>query len=208
MPYGYRRSSQRRKPYRKRFNKNQSLAKKAYSLAKKAYKAPELKYKALSNAPASVLGTGSVTQLDTIQQGLTNNNRIGDRVLAKSLHYRMELKLHASATDTLVRCIVFRWISEQPASAGDVLESVTIGSFKDEDQRYSSQILMDRVYRLSTAEKPELFVSGKIKINKHITYPEGSSTSNRNALYVLFVSDEAVNTPSITFNTRLFYIDP
>lgn len=206
MPYS-------KKGYRKRTYKGRkrgnTLAKKAYNLAKKAYKAPELKYDTNTITPTSVSGTGSITGLDTISAGTGQGGRIGDTIIPKSVHYRMTLKLHASATDTLIRMIIFRWIAETPSAPSDILQTVTVTSFKSADLRYQSQILRDQTFRLSTAEKPELFIRGKVRLgSKRIAYPTASNVANRNGIYVLFVSDEAVNTPTITFEQRLYYTDP
>nr|UOF81226.1 capsid protein [Cressdnaviricota sp.]UOF82999.1 capsid protein [Cressdnaviricota sp.] len=207
MPYGKKPTYQKRN-YRKYSNRNNSLAKKAYRLAKKAYKLPELKYHEESLTPSSVSGTGSIRETCGIAEGSTDNQRIGATIHPTSLKIRCTFKLNAAATDTLIRMIVFRWISEAPASLSEILETATVNSFKSQNLRYQSEIMYDRVFRLSTAEKPELFLQKSIKLNKYISYPSSSSTSNRNGIYIAFVSDEAVNTPTITYTSRLFYRDP
>lgn len=196
----------RRRVYRRR-RSQQSLAKKAYRLAKKAYKLPELKYNSLSYSPTSVLNVGSINELSTVGTGVTDNNRVGNMVKPTSVKYRCSLKLNASATDTLVRMIVFRWISEAPAAPTDILQTVNITSFKNQDNRYQSQILKDVTFRLSTAEKPEIFIKGSIRTKFPVMYPDGSSVSNKNAIYVLFTSDELVNTPTIAWESRMYFRD-
>lgn len=208
MPYAKRYNKSTTKRYSKRrYSNTRVLAKKALRIAKKAYKLPELKYNALNLSPGSISGTGSITALDTVTQGQTNNTRIGDQLMATSVKYRASLKLNASATDTLVRMMIVRWVSEAPSVVTDVLETPTVNSFKSENNRFSSQVLLDRVYRLSTAEKPEIFIRGSVKLGKMINYDGGAATSNRNGVYVIFVSDEAVNTPTIAFSSRLYFRD-
>lgn len=213
MPYGRRRY--RKKNYRRK-GRNTSLAKKAYRLAKKAYKLPELKYNTdgftWSNGTAPT--TGVLVGLDQISQGTTNNTRIGDTVSPTSLKFKCNLVLSNSNSDNdsmgqQARMIIFRWISEAPASITDVLESTTINSFKSEDKRYQSEILYDRVFH-QNAEIPVHHIERKLKINKHISYPEGSSVSNRNGIYMLVFgtgTSTTQATPPFVLNSRLFYRD-
>lgn len=202
MPYGRKMTAKApRRKYRK-----QSLAKKAYTLAKKAYKLPELKYLDILGSFSSISGTGQIGRMDTVPQGTTNNTRIGDTIKPTSLKYRITMKLNAAATDTLVRMIFFRWVSEDPTNLSDVITPTIVG-MKSEDLRYQSQIMYDRVFSLSTSQKTEIFLKGSLKIPKFISYPQASNASNRNSIYVGFVSDEAVNQPVITTQMRLFYRD-
>lgn len=211
MPYG-----RRYTPYKKRYNgyrkprysSTRVLAKKALTVAKKAYRLPELKYNDQSIVPTTVSGTGSINELSVMAQGSSNNQRIGDMVKPTSVKYRCTMKINAAATDTLIRMIIFRWVSEEPSTAADVLANATVQSFKSEDKRYQSEILVDRVYRISSVERPELFIKGSVKLNKPISYAGGGNVANRNGIWVLFTSDEAVNTPTIAYQARLFYRDP
>lgn len=203
MAYGRRYKKYRR--YRRRYRS--SLAKKAYRLAKKAYKAPELKYNKISLTKNPVSGIGTFDNLDSTSAGTTNNQRIGDSIIAKSIHLRCKMNLNASATATQVRMLIFKWRSEFPATVTDVLETATITSFKSDDQRFQSSILYDRTYNLNT-DRPEIFLKKKIKLGFRMTYIGGGTVPNTNGVYVIFCSDEAVNTPTIDFQSRMFYIDP
>lgn len=194
------------RPRRGRRN-NQSLASKAYTLAKKAYRAPELKFApiTITTTPTS---TGFINILSSITQGDSNNERIGDTILAKSLHYKATLLLNASATASLVRVIFFKWRSEAPAGVTDVLLTAAITSFKSQDLRFQSKILSDRVYKLNDASQPEIFFKGKIMLKDLlISFPEASATSNMNGIHMLILSDEATNSPVFRMQTRLYYVD-
>lgn len=195
MPYA--RRYRRKRNYKRR---NTSLAKKAYRLAKKAYKAPELKYATITGSLTAPSTTGTMQCISLVSQGTTNNTRIGDTVSPTSISMRMKMNLHASATASQVRVIVYRWISEAPntASVSDILGTSTISSFKSDDNRYQSEFLMDRVFSLNT-DRPEIYLQRKIKLNKYISFPEGSATPNRNAIYIAILSDEATNTPTLDY---------
>lgn len=201
-------------PYKRRYNrnrryrKNKSLAVKAYQLAKKAYKMPELKHTAITVADTTPDSTGSIEELSVNSAGTSNNGRIGDTILPTSVHMRGRLIKNASATSTQVRIMVFRWISEAPSALSDVLVSATVQSFKSENTRFQSEILYDRVITLDSASKDSVFINKRIKLKKPISYAQGSSAANRNGIWILLLSNEAANTPTLGMETRLFYRDP
>lgn len=196
-----RRYSKRRR-YR---NRNRSLASKAYSLAKKAYQAPELKYRQLTQSNAPITG-GTVKDWSTISQGTSNNTRIGDSIKPTSLHLRGSIQLNAGATETLVRVLVFRYISGAPTAVTDVLETADITSYKAEDKRYQSQVLFDRVYSINT-DKPEMFFRKKIKLYHKIGYAQTLSPANRNSIHMLMVCNTPTAAPVTNIVGRLFYTD-
>ena len=111
MPYGRR----YKKYYRRRRRGNYQLAKKAYRLAKKAYKAPELKFHPFTGTITAPTSSGSYEAVSSCAQGTTNNTRIGDKIRATSLYIRGKMNIHASATATQVRFIIFQWIRETPS---------------------------------------------------------------------------------------------
>lgn len=187
-----------------RFRK-QPLAVKAYKLAKKAYKMPELKYKP-DGLTSTVLSTGSLIAIDDMAQGTTNNQRIGDTIHPTSVKFRFNMSKNAAATSSQIRILVFRWISGNPAAVLDVLEAANVQSFKSEDNRFKSEILYDKVFRVDT-DNPKYFRTAKVKLNKPISYAGGTTSSNRNGIWIIFLGDEAVNTPTLDWQSRLFYKD-
>lgn len=195
----YRRNNRRRY--------NNSTAQKALRLAKKAYKLPELKYKDSSFSTTNPDSSGSLNILMSLNQGTTNNERVGDTVSPTSMTIRGKMNIHSSATATQVRILIFRWLSEAPGAVTDVLESAAITSFKSQNLRYQSEILYDRVFQLDSVNRPELYWQKKIKLKHKICYPESSSAANRNGIYAIVLSDEATNTPTLDTKYRIFYRD-
>lgn len=208
MPRYYSKS----RSYRRRrgnYSKNSyTLAKKAFYLAKKAQVTKELKHNEITGTITAPTSSGSITELSATTQGDTNNTRNGDTIYPTSLALRMKMNINASADSTQVRVIIFRWISEAPSGVGNILESTSITSFKDQNERFQSQFLYDRVFNLNSVNKPELFFSKRIKLTKPISYSEAApGVANRNGIWILIISDEAVNTPTLAYNTRLYFKD-
>lgn len=202
---------------RKYRRKNTSLAKKAYSLAKKAYKMPELKYKITTLTPANgnALNTGWIGALSTISQGVTNDTRIGDRIQPTSVKIRMQWTSFSPLVGTNFRIIVFRWASEAPVtgfnSATQILDTASIYSFKSEDLRYQSQILYDKLYLDAevTSGRVNLPTEINIPLKKYIAFDGTTSSSNRNGIYLMVITDSGTTTLVGNLATaRLYYKDP
>lgn len=206
--YG-RKSSQYKKRSSKRYNTGSAAtAKKALSLAKKAIRLPELKWSAVVGAaPTSVAGAGSNIHVINQTVGNTNNERIGDQICPTSINFRMTVKLGAAATDTLVRMIVYRWFSGAPAGVTSVLQTASYQSFTAEDTHKNFQILKDQMITLNSANVPERFLSFKIPYKHKIQFPGGATQANKNGIWVIFISDEAVQTPTISYDARLYFRD-
>ncbi len=193
--------------YKKRYNRNRSLAAKAYALAKKAYKAPELKYHTLTGTIVGPDNDGTTTSLSTIAQGTDVDQRIGNVINPTSVTIKGKMNLHASAAATQIRVIIYRWVSEAPNAVTDVLQAATIQSFKSELKRFQSQILYDRVFQLDSVNRPELYFQKKVMLGKFMGFTEGSNLPNRNAIHLIILSDETTNVPLLAYQTRMFYKD-
>lgn len=202
----------RRRPMR-RFRRRgrrstKAVAYKALKLAKKANKLPELKQNEITWSATSVSSSGTMEELSVVAAGTGNNQKVGDRINPTSLRFRGTMNIHASATSSLVRLIIFRWNSGLfTTTVGDILVAGTIKSFKSQDKRFESEILYDRVFKLNSVERPELFFQGKLKLKKPIAYAGGASAANRNSIGYLILSDEATNTPTVDISSRMWFRD-
>lgn len=204
MPY----AKMSRRQYRSKRNyRNRSLASKAYSLAKKAYKAPELKYIKTTGSVTSPSTSGGVQELSVCSQGSTNNDRIGDSISPTSVAIRLKASLNATASETQIRILLYRWKLGTSTGVTDVLESSSPVSFKSEDKRFQSEILYDRVFQLDAVRSQEMFVSFKRQLKHRISYAESATAANTNGIYIAILSDESTNTPGLSYRARLFYRD-
>lgn len=207
MPY-----QKRYAPRRQRYNKSRkyssanSKANYAIRLAKKAQVQKELKHNAISNS-AAISTTGANYELSTITQGDTNNTRDGNVIYPTSAKVRMQMTQHASATQTFIRVIVYKWISESPSGITDYLESAAIDSFKSEQNRYQSVTLFDKTYVLTNISTSAMFREFKVKLGGMIAYPEATGVANRNSIYMAVLSSEATNTPTVDWQSRLYFKD-
>lgn len=200
-----------RKMYRKKYVRKTSTAAKANKalyLAKKAQNQKELKWINVSSANLNVGITPVLENLSTLAQGFSNNNRDGNVIYPTSIKFRATMVMDAAIGSTNIRVIILRWISDTPSGVSDILQSPTIESFKSDNDRYSSQILYDRVITLSDGTTSQRYVSIKHRLKGLIAYPETSSIANRNGIWLLMLSNSPDATPVVVdYSSRLYFKD-
>lgn len=157
----------------------------------------------LSNTITTTVDTSELTD---ISQGDGEQNRNGNEVVCRSLAGRLVAKKHASATNTVMRVVIYT-----PRDADTLLTTLDTTSRIDKD---AYTVHSDKLYTLY-AEKPSAIVKlGHKFYNKKIkgmktTY--ASSTAGditRNPVCVAIVSDEATNGPSVNGDITLYFKDP
>lgn len=157
--------------------------------------------------------TGSFNSLSLIQQGDTNAERVGMSILAKSLLIKYVCNMNASSVGTNLRLMVVmdKSDSNTAPTTADLLSQVTstvapISPLrKFALQRY--RVLADKCVLLTGTND---FKHGSIyvPVNKHLKYDGPENTkSTFNQLYLVVVSNEATNSPSLTATSRLSYYD-
>lgn len=170
--------------------------------------------------------SGSVIPLTFLAQGDTNGTRTGNSILPKLLSVRVRAILHASATASVVRVIIFRdknYDGANPA-VNEVLEitgNENYLSFRNLDFSDRFVIYKDWTLNLDEADTIDKTRSANIKFNTpakgtrrkkwiHIEYDDTSAaqaSSKENQLLMLVLSNEATNTPTVHYKTRFRYLD-
>lgn len=187
----------------------------------------EMKTLSTTATGVSVDYNGTVVNLSNIAQGTDVNTRDGDSILLQYCSMSVIAFNHASATfGGYVRILVFR-DNEQDGvdpTPGNVLD--TVGSpmavvspynfftcMAGTNRKHRFEILHDQVIRLTPTTditnmlQWEQFYKGG---NKHILYDAAASAdaSNREgALFLLMVSDQPTNTPTVNYFNRILFTD-
>lgn len=220
MPYnrGYRRRYRRRRYYPRRGNGGLDLIK----TAKAAYQG--VKYlRSIVNVEKHALNTvisetptntvGSLACLNLIAQGDAEGNRQGDSVMLKQLHINFKYTIHASASHTTIRTIVFFYKQPQGAipNITFVLANATHLSIYNHDNVGLYTILYDKSISLNSTNVTEMtrYMTRKF-YQIHQTFDGATAAATdiqTNALWVMFVSDEATNTPTVEARAQLMFID-
>lgn len=204
---------------------------------KKIHNNEEDKYLDLNQAIASFTSatnsTGSVVLLSGMAQGLTFATRVGEMINPRKLEFRLDCTsaqiLGGSIGvmfSTNLRVIVFQdrqiRTSTLPTVA-DVLETVSYNSPLNHVGINSRRfhILYDHIFELdpnyivtTATQSANTFttqssqrVTKKIKLSGKIAYTNASTGTERNNIYVLYLSDQSGNSPSLNMYSRLIFED-
>lgn len=156
-----------------------------------------------------------------ILQGDGGTTRDGDQIKAKSIYLQFNTEKHASSTGTEMRIIVgidFRPEGAPPAVT-DVLNSASVLSAMNLDHRRRFKILKDWRVILSSTGPVGTKVTrkwyiplgrkrGRRRMGLKMGYAGSTTDEPQNInIFILAISDEATNTPSLSMISRVRFID-
>lgn len=187
MPY--------KKHYRKRRRNGKSLAQVSKKLDKLArVTKPEIKELYMNMATGSVDYDGSVSVLNNVPSGTTDETRIGTKIQSLSLDIRGTI-LATGIASSCVRVIFFKDKLNTISLPLSVLRYAGtdqgINSPYSDDQRNSFQILSDRTYKVAPNQSNDQAI---FHLKKKLNFPTkwaDSGTQVGNVLKVLVLSDHA-----------------
>lgn len=158
--------------------------------------------------------TGNTYSISGIPQGDDEGGRTGNSILMKSLYLTVRGSMNASATNSCVRMLVVqdKFNTGTTPAPSDIMQyngsafSVVSPLNVDHTTRY--RVIYDKLFKMSINGDQQFIVKKFLKYHKHIHYtgPNATDTYGGN-IYLIFVSDEATNTPNIVFNARIGYYD-
>lgn len=157
--------------------------------------------------------TGSVNNLCLVAQGDDSIERNGRSIKLKYLQLRGVCEKHGSANWTRVRYILFKTRQNQESAPAltDLLTDVDIDSFYEQlNNQESFTILVDKTIVLDASQALSKMFQETIPIDTHVYY-NGTTSSEAScgngAVYLAILSNEATNTPTVTWNARIGFID-
>ncbi len=209
MPRHYKRRYRRRKPWYSRKYSAMELAGKAVAGVKylKGLVNVEFKRHDLSGAVVAS-STATLTQLSLIAQGDTALLRDGNSIRLKSLLFKYCLTQHATAVNTFTRVIAFRWDDDTAPLESNILASEAIESSLNIDLSHKYHILFDQMNVQSDVSTTARYRSIYKKINIKAKYDGAASTDGQTGqVWLLTLSNEATNTPTLTISSRIRFVD-
>ena len=213
-----------RRPYqRTRMPKAKSEADIAWSLAKKAMRGVnairklvnvEHKFVTQEDITPVASSTGSVTLLNGVARGDTAESRDGASIRFTRFLGNFQLKMSSSGYNTWTRVILFVY-HENNASAkvlGNILQTSDTKAMLQEDNESKFTVLKDRTFAQTVTASQTAAWTWDVPLNFHSTYTVGASTGaatdlQTGALYLLVLSNEATNTPTLSLTCRSTFID-
>lgn len=215
-----RRQYRRKKNFRKksassRYGGYLSTASKALAVAYGVKKLinVERKFLVTTGSLNPVGATPTISCLSLIPQGDTASSRDGNKCKCISLHMQSTIFINSSAATTAVRVMLVCDKNSQGAfpAITDILQSNSyLSSYNNVNCPYRFRIIMDKRVTLSDNGKELQNLDRYIKQQKHMTFQGTGSTIADTAdgvYYIVTLTNESVNSPTIVFNNRLTFVD-
>lgn len=160
--------------------------------------------------------TGSLVALSQIAVGDNRITRTGNSILCKGISLRGRVAMDPLITNTTARMILFMdtMNTGTAPTADQIVENLgtNLAPFQmlDGAQFGRFKILKSQLFSMSNQGKAICQFSHFIKLNTHIKYTGINATDYfKNAVFVLFLSDQAagVSTPTFNWISRVYFYD-
>lgn len=161
----------------------------------------------------TVSDTENFQLLNGLTTGTSATTRNGQSIKIVSTFIRFYITMNASATTTQVRLFLFKDLQPNGAipTSGQLLQdnsNILSPLLVAYGRRF--KIFMDKLFRLDT-NKLNIEFKKFFKHKFHTEYNTGTAGTiadiTKNSLYVMMVSDQATNTPTVQFWSRIRFID-
>jgi len=211
-----------RKTYKKKQYKKKPWYNRKYTPAEVAYRAYRgVRYlkglvnsellKSDTNSNTTISNSGTIIRMVDIAQGDGDGQRTGNSILIRSINLKMAFFQHASATDTLYRVILLQDKQQQAdtnPTVADILESTSTLSPLNSDTVGRFKILKNWFFHTSDASDTVKHFNFFLNLRQHMRYNGSASTDyQKDGIYLLLLSDQSTNTPTIYYNKRVSYHD-
>lgn len=156
--------------------------------------------------------TATITYLSASAQGTTNVGREGNVIYVKSMYFRGTCIQHVSALTTVIRFLIVMDKDNQGAApiTTDILDSSDVNSQTSKVNTKRFRILTDKTMTMDTASNNLIKYKFYHRMNRTLYYKGTSAAASdglTNAIYVLILSNQAVNTPSFAYSSRIRFTD-
>lgn len=160
----------------------------------------------------------NIFSLQLLSQGDGQNSRTGNSILCKAINLRGFMQVNSLVTgNTRVSLALVQdtqQISDTTPAVLDIFNDVNPEAMINRSNTNNTagrfKILWRRNYNLTpaTGSTPAIQISKYFKTNSHIKY-NGTATSDvqKNGYYLVMLTSEATNFPTISFTSRLNYYD-
>ncbi len=160
--------------------------------------------------------TADIISLTSIAQGDTTVQRDGSQCKLVSLALKYFIEINPSATTTQVRVMIVldKQTNQLIYGIADLLHDVTaddiIVSPRNLDNMRRFTVLMDRVHTYGALGPTTSYHKFYKKLNIVLRFDNAAAaitSMTENSLSLIFVSNEATNTPVVTHHLRLRFVD-
>lgn len=160
---------------------------------------------------ATVTTAGHVVSVSGTAEGDGNEDRNGDMIKAKSLHFQYVLIKNGVPNQSQCRvCVVQdkQQISDSTISVTDIFEGNESLRMRNRSTMGRYRILYNKLHNLTSISEPSLTREVRIKLNTKIRYNGPLATDlQKNGIFLVLFSNEATNAVLFDWRTRLTFVD-
>ena len=214
MPYRkrYRKKKRSKQPWYERKYTASQLAKKAWKTAKWLKSVVNVEKKLQDNTVSTSLSSSpGVTHLTNIQQGSGQGQRDGTSLKLTSLFVQGQMVMNASATSTLIRLVWVidnQQVGDTTPNYTDIYEAANTLAPLNKNTLGRFTVLKDMRIPFSPNGTTNKVFEFYMPLNHHVRYNGTASTDiQKGGLYLVTISNEPTNTPTIDIRNRVRFVD-
>jgi hypothetical protein len=202
----------RRIPYGKIANQVMNDGAMALKLVSK-FLNTEIHYNDVAATAAASSSTASFVLLNGISQGDTTVLRTGSSIKADGidLAYGVYIGTVALATQQRIMVVLDKQTNGAIFTIASLLSATTVYAPAVPEGQKRFAILHDESIMLSSAGPNNIINKVRIPLNNHIEYNLGNAGTvadiNTGSIYLIFFSNQAVNTAAFDYYSRFWFID-
>lgn len=160
--------------------------------------------------------SGVISPISRVAQGTDYDERIGNSIKMQHIEVRGRIFKNTSATTSVMRVLLVRDLDGYGTipTVANILEDITIGSPPLTQHNFLNRkrfsYLFDELLTLNNTGDSSAVFEIYMPHEGHIQYlgsTAAAASDGKGSLYMLFISDEATNTPTFSFSSRIVFTD-
>lgn len=221
MPYRRRTFSRRRRGRGRTAWYNRKYS--TMQLARKAWRGVKI-IRGLVNSERMYLDTpifsnslkAFVRPLNQLAVGDVSGTRTGNSILMRSLYLRGFIQVNPSVSVNTRISLALVWDTQQIADTNPTVTTIFTsddpeGQINTAAVGYNAgrfKIIMRKTYNLIPGQRPTINIDKYLKLYKHAKFNGSAATDiQKNGLYLVMLSSEIANYPTVSIQSRLGYHD-
>lgn len=208
----FRRRARRAPWYKRKYNAMQ-MASKALSATRyiRGLVNSEMLHSSISGGQTFPVA-GTILSLTNIGQGDTDSQRTGNSIFLRSLYLNLNVQTNLSnLNNQFLRLILFmdtQQISDTSPNVTDVLAGTFPNSPLNQANAGRFKIMKNWEFSLTNGVNPTRVINKYMKLWHHVRYNSTASTDiQKGGIYLLCLSDQPTNPPSMGYQIKLGYHD-
>lgn len=159
----------------------------------------------------TIPNTGIITLLNGMAQNDTSSGRTGNSILMRNVMFRAIFTQNATAVATQLRAMIIldtQQVSDNSPVLSDILESINVVSPLSTASAGRFKVMKSWIFTLDDTKSQTKVIDYYKQFRFHTRYNGTSGTDiQKNGLYLVLLSDQSINVPTINYTWKVGYHD-